>query len=88
MATFKVVPVDVSQGRASVYLVVWRKLDGEPLFLTLIPAGKWNESLMDELMERLTQAVQAGDEQSIQNQLSAVGQFIKSLTGEEDAINN
>jgi hypothetical protein len=43
---------------------------------------------MDELMKRLTQAVQADDEQSIQNQLSEVGPFIKSLTGEQDAINN
>jgi hypothetical protein len=32
LATFKVVPVEVSQGGASVYLVVWRKLNGEPLF--------------------------------------------------------
>ena len=88
LATFKIIPVEVSQGGASVYLVVWRKVDGEPLFLTLLPAGKWNESLMDELMKKLTQAVQAGNEQEIQKQLSEVGQFIRNLTGEQDAINN
>ncbi|MDQ3804849.1 MAG: hypothetical protein M3416_13595 [Acidobacteriota bacterium] len=88
LSTFKIVPIEMSDGRASVYLVVWRDSDGEPLFLNLLPAGKWNESLMNELIVRLKQAIDADDERTLQKQLSEIAQFIKSLTNEQDAEYN
>lgn len=88
LAKFKMVHVKVKGGRLAVYLVVWLNRDGEPIFLNLLPAGKWNEALMQELIDSIKNAIQVNNEQAMLKQLNDAAQFIISLTKEQNAEDN